>query len=181
MIPYQPFADHLKSIGVLASPSELHAQASAILCVNRSAVFEHWLNQMINEYCVENPQDANFKMVMSAVFDYAKEQLEKDDYSYQLLLPQDNSSLADRVAVLSEWTATFLSALGTAGMVETHLSKEGVEFMTDMEQVARIENDSDEVTGEELDFIEITEYVRTGVMMLFVELNASGLHSQSIN
>jgi len=181
MIPYKPFADHLKSIGVLASPSELHAQASAVLCVNQATSFEFWLQQMINEYCVENPQDDNFKMVMSAVFEYAKEKLGKDDYSYELLLPQDNSSLADRVAVLSEWVATFLSALGTAGMVETNLSKEGAEFMRDMEQIARIENDTEEVTGEELDFVEITEYVRTGVMMLFIELNVSRVPTQSIN
>ncbi len=181
MIPYQPFADHLKSIGVLASPSELHAQASAVLCVSQAASFDFWLRQMVNEYCVKNPQDANFKMVMSAVFDYAKDQLKKDDYSYQLLLPQDNSSLADRVAVLSEYVATFLSALGTAGMVETNLSKEGAEFLRDMEQIARIENDADEVTGEELDFVEITEYVRTGVMMLFIELNGAAAHSKSIN
>lgn len=181
MIPYQPFADHLKSIAVLASPSELHAQASAVLCANKTASFDLWLNQMVNEYCVANPQDANFKMVMSAVFDYAKEQLGKDDYSYQLLLPQDNSSLADRVAILSEWVATFLSALGTAGMDESLLSKEGTEFIRDMEQIARIENDAEEVTGEELDFIEITEYVRTGVMMLFIELNATAVHSKSIN
>ncbi len=181
MIPYQPFADHLKSIGVLASPSELHAQASAVLCVNKTASFELWLKQMINEYCVENPHDPNFNMVMSAVFDYAKDQLGKDDYSYQLLLPQDNSSLANRVSVLSEWVATFLSALGTTGMTDNRLSKEGSEFMRDMEQIARIENDEDEVTGEELDFIEITEYVRTGVMMLYIELNTSAVHSQSIN
>lgn len=181
MIPYQPFADHLKSIGVLASPSELHAQASAVLCVSRDASFEHWLLQMVNEYCVDDPQDANFKMVMTAVFDYAKEQLAKDDYSYQLLLPQDNSSLAERVSVLSEWVSTFLSALGTAGMVDSKLSEEGSEFLRDMEQIARIENDTDEVTGEELDFVEITEYVRTGVMMLFIELNAIPTTTQSIN
>ncbi len=181
MIPYQPFADHLKSIGVLASPSELHAQASAVLCVNQATSFEFWLNQMVHEYCVENPQDANFKMVMSAVFDYAKEQLQKDDYSYQLLLPEDNSSLADRVAVLAEWVSTYLSAMGTAGMTESHLSKEGQEFLHDMGQIARIENDSDDVEGEELDFMEITEYVRTGVMVLFAEMNAVGVPSDSIN
>ncbi len=181
MIPYQPFADHLTSIGVLASPSELHAQACAVLCVNKDTQFEHWLSLMVNEYCVENPKDQNFKMVMSAVFDYAKEQLAKDDYSFQLLLPQDNSSLADRVAILSEWVSTFLSALGTAGMSERGLSKEGVEFLNDMGQIAGIENDTDDVTGEELDFVEITEYIRTGVMMLFIELNVTDIPSRSIN
>ncbi|MCX7553769.1 UPF0149 family protein [Marinicella sp. S1101] len=181
MIPYQPFAEHLKSIGVLASPSELHAQASAALCVNHNTDFEFWLQQMVNEYCVENPQDTNFKMVMSAVFDYAKEKLAKDDYGYDLLLPQEESTLADRVAVLAEWVATFLAGLGTAGMTEINLSQEGSEFLQDMAQIARIENDSEEVTGEELDFMEITEYIRTGVMMLYIELNAMQTHSKSIN
>ncbi len=181
MIPYQPFADHLKSIGVLASPSELHAQATAALCVNRDTDFEFWLQQMINEYCVENPHDSNFKMVMSAVFDYAKEKLDKEDYSYELLLPQDNSSLGDRVAVLAEWVATFLSGLGTAGMSELNLSQDGREFMQDMSQIARIENDAQEGAGEELDFMEITEYIRTGVMLLYIELNTNQVHSKSIN
>lgn len=181
MIPYQPFAEHLKSIGVLASPSELHAQASAILCVNKHTDFDFWLQQMVTEYCVENPKDSNFNLVMSAVFDYAKDQLSKEDYSYELLLPQDNSSLAERVAVMSEWVATFLSGLGTAGMEAHKLSTEGREFLVDMAQIARIENDDDEVSGEELDFIEITEYVRTGVMMLSIELNVNDTHSKSIN
>lgn len=181
MIPYQPFAEHLKSIGVLASPSELHAQATAVLCVNRQADFNYWLQQMVTEYCVENPSDPNFNLVMSAVFDYAKEKLAKEDYSYELLLPQDNSSLADRVAVLAEWVATFLSGLGTAGMEQHKLSVEGQEFLVDLAQIARIENDADEVSGEELDFMEITEYIRTGVMMLSIELNVNDTHSKSIN
>ncbi len=181
MIPYQPFADHLKSIGMLASPSELHAQASALLCVNKQVSFEFWLSQMVNEYCVENPQDPNFKTVMSAVFDYASEQLSKDDYSYQMLLPQDEVSLTDRVAILAEWVATFLSAVGVAGIRDTGLSPEGAEFINDLAQIAKIENDAVDVSGEELDFVEITEYIRTGVMMLYIELNAAGVHSNSLN
>ncbi len=181
MIPYQPFADHLRSIGVLASPSELHAQATAVLCVNRAHPFELWFTQMVNEYSVGDADNNDFKTVMSAVFDYAKEQLAKDDFSYTLLLPQDQSSLSERIQVLSEWVATFVSALGIAGMSTAALSQEGQEFLQDLSQIARIDAEADDVTGEELDFIEITEYVRTGVMVLFAELNASTMPSKSIN
>ncbi len=181
MIPYQPFADHLKSIGVLASPAELHAQASAMLCVNRTSSFDYWLGQMVTEYCIENPQDPNFKTVMSAVFDYAKEQLSQDDYTYQLLLPQDEVSLTERVAILAEWVATFISAVGVQGMSDEGLSVDCKEFIRDLAQIARIENDAMDVSGEELDFIEITEYIRTGVMMMYIELNAPGVPSNSLN
>ncbi|WP_223787913.1 UPF0149 family protein [Marinicella meishanensis] len=181
MIPYQPFADHLQSIGVLASPSELHAQASAALCVNQDTPYESWREQMLQEYCVEHPEDDQFNQIMSAVFEYAKEQLQKDNFSYQLLLPQDNTALADRVAVLAEWVSTFLAGLGTAGMIEASLSNAGQEFLQDMTQIARIDQDVEEVSGEELDFMEIIEYVRTGVMVLFAEINAVPVPSNSIN
>lgn len=181
MIPYQPFADHLQSIGVLASPSELHAQASAALCVNQDTPYENWCGQMVNEYCVENPADNHFNQIMSAVFEYAKEQLQNDNFSYQLLLPEDGTSLTDRVSVLAEWVSTFLAGLGTAGMIQASLSNAGQEFLQDLSQIARIDQDVDEVNGEELDFMEIIEYVRTGVMVLFAEINALPVPSSSIN
>lgn len=171
MIPYQPFADHLKTIGVLATPSELHAQATAALCVDEQTSFERWLRTISEDYCIENSDDANLRHVMSAVFDYAGEQLKKDDYSYQLLLPQEEHTLNERIEVLADWVATFLSALGTAGFKANGLSADAQEFVNDLDKIARIDNDIEGLEGEELDFIEITEYIRSGVMMLYIELN----------
>jgi len=181
MIPYQPFAEHLKGIGVLASPSELHAQASAALCANKALPFEHWLKHISDDYCIENASDSNLQHVMSAVFDYAKEQLAKDDYSFELLLPQDDSTLIQRVEILSEWVATFLSGLGTAGLVTAELSADGQEFIQDMDKIARIDHDLEGLEAEELDFYEITEYVRSGVMLLYVEMNHGQSSARYIN
>lgn len=171
MIPYQPFAEHLKTIGVLATPSELHAQACAFLCVDDNTPFEQWLHTISEDYCIENADDANLRHVMSAVFDYAKEQLKKDDYSFQLLLPQEETSLHERIEILADWISTFLSSLGTAGFQARGLSQDAQEFVNDLDKIARIDNDIEGLEGEELDFIEITEYVRSGVMMLYIELN----------
>lgn len=171
MIPYQPFAEHLKTIGVLASPSELHAQATAFLCVNANTPFEQWLHTISEDYCIENSDDANLRHVMSAVFDYARDQLKKDDYSFQLLLPQEEYSLHQRIEILADWIATYLSALGTAGFQARGLSQDAQEFFNDLDKIARIDNDIEGLEGEELDFIEITEYVRSGVMMLYLEVN----------
>ena len=181
MIPYQPFAEHLKSIGVLASPSELHAQASAVLCVNKQTPFDQWLKNISEDYCIEKPDDANLRHVMSAVFDYAKEQLAKDDYSYQLLLPQDEFTLQERIEVLADWVSTFLSGLGTAGLVSESLSADSKEFINDMDKMARIDNTIEGLEGEELDFIEITEYIRSGIMIMYVELNQEKTDPKYIN
>jgi len=181
MIPYQPFAEHLKSIGVLASPAELHAQACAALCVNKETSFEQWLNHICNDYCVEDPGAPNLQYVMSAVFDYAKAELNKDDYSFKLLLPQDETGLKERIEVLSDWVATYISGLGTAGFVSETLSQDCKEFMHDMDKITRIDHDIEGLEGEELDFIEIAEYVRSGVMLLYIELNQVKTESKYIN
>ena len=181
MIPYKPFAEHLRGIGVLASPSELHAQASAALCADKALPFEQWLQHISEDYCIENTDDANLQHVMSAVFDYAKEQLAKEDYSFQLLLPQDDTALMQRVEILAEWVATYLSGLGTAGLVTGALSADGQEFIQDLDKIARIEHDLEGLEAEELDFYEITEYVRSGVMLLYVEMNRGQSSPKYIN
>ena len=171
MIPYQPFAQHLQSIGVLASPAELHAQACAALCVNKQTSFDHWLQFISKDYCIENSADANLQHVMAAVFDYAKDQLNKDDYSFQLLLPQEEFDLHERIEILSDWVSTYISGLGFGGLVPEELSKDSQEFIYDLEKICKIDNSIEGLEGEELDFIEITEYVRSGVMILYIELN----------
>jgi len=181
MIPYQPFAEHLKSIGVLATPSELHAQAAAVLCVNKHAPFDQWLKTISEDYCIEQADDANLRHVMSAVYDYAKEQLAKDDYSFQLLLPEEEFTLSERIEVLSDWVSTFLSGLGTAGFVSEALSADCKEFIQDMDKIARIDHTIEGLEAEELDFIEITEYIRSGIMILYVELNQTNSDPKYIN
>ena len=182
MIPYQPFAAHLKKLQVLASPSELQAHATGMLCVNLTMDYKMWSNWVINEYCVDGHSGEGLDMVLSAVFDYTKEQLGKDDFSFALLLPEDEPSMTARLAVLSEWVTTFISALGLAGYSgKEHVSKEVVEFVEDLDKIARVEQTAEDTEGEELDFMEIIEYVRTGIMMLSAELNQIKPASNTIN
>ena len=130
MIPYQPFAEHLKKLQVLASPSELQAHAAGMLCVNQQMDYKMWASWVVNEYCVEGQAGEGLDVVLSAVFDQCKESLAKDDHSFQLLLPDSEPSIAARLAVMSDWVTTFLSALGLAGYSgKEHVSKEVVEFV----------------------------------------------------
>lgn len=182
MIPYQPFAEHLKKLQVLASPSELQAHATGMLCVNQAMNYKMWSNWVINEYCVDGQSGEGLDMVLSAVFDFTKDMLNKDDYSFTLLLPEDEPSMSARLAVLSDWVTTFLSALGLAGYSgKEHVSKEVVEFVEDLDKIARVEQTAEDTEGEELDLMEIVEYVRTGVMMLSAELNQLKPANNTIN
>lgn len=171
MIPYQAFAAHLQKISVLASPAELHAHAVGFLCVNKHFDQQQWQQSAEADYCVESTDTRSIDDIFSAVFEHAGEQLNKDNYTFELLLPND-SSISERLSILADWINTFLSALGLAGFSQVQsLSKECSEFIADLNKIARVEKDAEEAEGEELDFMEITEYIRTGIMILYLELN----------
>lgn len=173
MIPYQAFAAHLQKISVLASPAELHAHAVGFLCVNKQFDSQRWLSSATEDYCVESTETQSINDIFSAVFEHSKEQLNKDNHGFELLLPDENSGMSERLSVLADWINTFLAALGLAGFSQAQsLSKECTEFISDLNKIAQVEKEADNIEGEELDFMEITEYIRAGVMMLYLELNA---------
>ncbi|MCF6301323.1 MAG: UPF0149 family protein [Proteobacteria bacterium] len=172
MIPYKPFSDHLKKLGVLATPSELHAFASGMLCVNKDVDVNYWIECVGEDYCISNPDDPNLRNVLLALFDYAKEHLQREDFAFELVLPDDSEDMSERLSSLSVWVATFMSALVLGGLSDVEvLSDEVNEFMQDMDKITRIDREAEDNVGEELDFYEIVEYVRSGSMMIFLELN----------
>ncbi len=172
MIPYQAFSEHLQKLNVLASPSELQAHATAMLSVHHDMAYETWAGWVNNEYCVEGATSSGLDVVLMAVFDMTKDQLNKDDFSFELLLPNSEPSISGRLSVLVDWVNTYLSALGLAGFTgKEGLTKDALEFIQDLNQIARVEQDANDTEGEELDLMEIVEYVRTGVMVVHGELN----------
>lgn len=182
MIPYQAFSEHLQKLNVLASPSELQAHAAAMLTVHHDMAYETWSGWISNEYCVDGATGSGLDVVLMAVFDMTKDQLSKDDFSFELLLPDNEPSMSVRLSILVEWVNTFLSALGLAGFTgKEGLTEDALEFVHDLDKIARVEQDAEDTEGEELDLMEIIEYVRTGVMVLHGELNQFQPETDSLN
>ena len=171
MIPYQPFSDHLQKFGVIATPTELHANASGMLTINNALPVDDWVSAAVEDFCIDQPVNPNLTTVLSALYDYANEKLRSEDFSFQLLLPADSQPLAERLQSLANWSSAYLSSLALAGLASTKgLSEDAQGFITDMEKIARVDDQVEGTVGEESDFMELTEYVRAGVMMLYQEM-----------
>ncbi len=182
MIPYQAFSEHLQALNVLASPSELQAHVTAMLVVNHEIAYETWVDWIRSEYCVDEGIGSGLDTVLMAVFDMTKEQLEQEDYSFQLLLPEKEPNMTTKLSVLVDWVSTFLASMGLAGFTgKEKLTKDAMEFIEDLDKIVRVEQTAEDTEGEELDFIEIVEYVRTGVMILHDELNQFHPESNIVN
>ncbi|MCX7545977.1 UPF0149 family protein [Marinicella gelatinilytica] len=180
-IPYQAFAAHLKSLEVLASPAELHAQASAMLCFNADTHFKNWLQLTMADFCLSETAPEAVTEVFSAVFELAKKELKDPEYGYYLILPDDNDDLAIRLKAVSDWVNAFLSGIGQAGFSYAGLTEESREFISDLNAIGQLDNQVEGVESDELDYQQVVEYIRCGVMLLYTELNHIQPASQRLN
>lgn len=180
-IPYQAFAEHLKSLEVLASPAELHAQASAMLCFNAETQYQQWLQLTMADFCLSETTPQAVSEVFSAVFELAQKELKDNDYGYHLILPDDHDDLSVRLKAVSDWVQAFISGLGQAGFSQVGLSAESREFMADLNAIGQMDNQVEGLESDEMDYQQVVEYIRCGVMLLYTELNHIQPGAQRLN
>lgn len=103
--------------------------------------------------------------------------LEGVDYSFQPLLPADDESLTQRVAALSDWCDWFNLGFAAGFMrPQTDLSAELLEILSDFGQLAAadlLEEGSDD--QDEVNFMELVEYVRMAAISLYQQLNETSV------
>lgn len=163
------------------SPAELHAQASAMLCFNADTHYQHWLQLTMADFCLSETSPEAVTEVFSAVFELAKKELKDSAYGYQLILPDDGVDLSERLKAVSEWVQAFLSGLGQAGFSHAGLSAESREFIADLNAIGQMDNQVEGLENDEMDYQQVVEYIRCGVMLLYTELNHIQPVSQRLN
>lgn len=97
-----------------------------------------------------------------------------EDFTLELLLPDETAPLNERSLALVHWCEGFLSGLGVAGVMDFDLlSFECRELIQDLYKICRLDADEINVEGNEQEaaFNELTEYVRMGAMLLHVEMH----------
>ncbi|MGA8261096.1 MAG: UPF0149 family protein [Arenicellales bacterium] len=90
---------------------------------------------------------------------------------FNLLLPDDDEPVAERAAALADWARGFVLALlcGEQAAVLDGLQEDGGEFVQDLIKIseARAGGEGEE---DERALVEIEEYVRVGVQLVFEEM-----------
>ena len=181
MIPYKPFAKHLRDNNVIATPSELHGHASGMIVVNNDVNVEEWIKLILEDYCFEGTDQSKLVPVLSALFDFAKDKLQADNYTFNPLLPSDDNELSFRLEALSTWCATFLTGMAYAGLKsDANMHRDVHEFILDLEKISKVDTASNDSQGEEADFVELTEYVKAGTILLYQEFLEGKDDSSSI-
>lgn len=100
-----------------------------------------------------------------------REQLEAEDFSFQILLPDDDEELPIRLHALGNWCEGFISGFGGAfAKGDSSLLEETREVLKDFTAIANVDDsEPDEAENSEQDFMEVLEYVRMATYSVYLQ------------
>ena len=127
---------------------------------------------------------ATIKADVLKLYNDTAEQLESSNAVFELLLPDDDDSLHERIETLSLWCQNYLSGLGQSGLSgDVSLPADVSEAMRDLAAIAMADsgNSDDDLDPyassideqDEVSFFELVEYVRVAVTLIYAEMKSA--------
>ena len=148
------------------SAAEAHGLATGMLCVSDQTESTYWLAELMQN----SPQVSNNDNdILIRLFEETRRLIASNEFDFDLFLPDDEVALTDRVEALTNWCRGFLFGVGSVATV-TNWSKDTREILKDITEFTKLDTDVD---GEEdeCDFVEITEFLRSAILLLRDELS----------
>jgi yecA family protein len=148
--------------------AEVHGVAAGMLCVDERTESGRWLSEIFSKSVPLNEQE---KRLLVNLFEETAKLLASDQMEFELFLPDDNTLLTEQVAALAGWCQGFLYGVGAVG-TDINWNKKISEILTDISEFTRVDTAA-EGEEDECAFVEITEYLRSAVLLLRYEINAN--------
>lgn len=166
---YQHLNSFFKRSDEVNSAAEAHGLAAGMLCVNRQTQSSVWIKQLFDEGADISPEQSR---ILARLFEETKASLESDDYDFEPFLPSDDAPLSEQIMALIDWCQGFLYGVG-ALCQSVEQSGQTQEILRDIAEFTKLDPDAEGEEDEEA-FMEITEYLRTAVLLLRAELGSNG-------
>jgi len=151
------------------SAAEAHGMATGMLCVNEQTESTSWLAELLHNS--SSVMDENNKNLLVRLFEETRRLLESDEFEFDLFLPEDDTSLIEQVEALKGWCRGFLFGVGSA-VSTSNWPKDAREILIDITEFTKLDVNA-EGEEDERAFVEITEYLRSAVLLLHNELGNS--------
>ncbi len=115
-------------------------------------------------------QDDEFAELVSRLVQASSAGYRDEGFNFQLLLPGDDVPLLERSQALAEWCGGFVMGLLESGLQEfDKLPEDAAEVARDLVDISQLDASVD-VSGSDSDLMQLEEYVRVGVQIIYAEL-----------
>ncbi|MFO1417678.1 MAG: UPF0149 family protein [Methylotetracoccus sp.] len=152
-----------------SSAAEIHGTLVGMLCGDRRVTRDRWVQALFDGET--GPPGADEQAALELLFRSTKAQLDASAFDFELFLPDDAATLAERARALGEWCHGFLFGLALVGG-RRDWSGESLEVMQDFVEISRIESETASLDDKEA-FEEVAEFVRVAVHVIRNEAETS--------
>jgi len=170
---FDELADHLLEQGVDASPARLHGCLCGLLCAGAGTEAERGLDGL--SQALDLHLHGELAEALLRLYTVSSAALADEEFSFNLLLPDDEVDIDSRTGALADWCKGFLagfahaSASGGAGAA---LSEESTEVLRDIGAISEAAVGDEESEEEsESSYVELVEYLRFAALNLFLDLD----------
>lgn len=171
---YSELERALRDLGFRLDAAEYHGALCGILCAQSDTADDLGLE-------LDPPRDADAVPAARELLQQLRESslhhLNDPDSGFTPMLPDDDETLDQRVDALAQWCQGFLFGLATKPALDLNASSEELrEVVADLIQISRAGVEEDREADEDADenaYMELVEYVRAGVQLVFLELNSA--------
>jgi uncharacterized protein YgfB (UPF0149 family) len=167
----------IRSLGLAATPSELQGALLGWLSGGGSAE-GNWLAAVMADPAL--PQAAA-DSPLQRLRDHAVDQLDARNFALDLLVADEDASLAERSGSLFEWCRGFLGGFGLAAGAEPPLSDEGREALADLARLAAASPQEEGDEDDEAALAEIGEFIRVAALLLHGDCVLGPRHRRSMH
>ncbi len=185
--------DALSHLGLMVSATAGHGLLCGLICARGYVECEAWLALMdednLEQLTSDDPQDLivaggtrlhsldageDGKLLQELHRDTLR-QFSSGECDFYPLLPDDDTPLEQRTEALAEWCQSFLFGLAAGGIKDFSTLPEQVgEISRDLVEFSQARHgDTVESEQDEFAYVEIVEYIRVGVQLIFEELHST--------
>jgi uncharacterized protein YgfB (UPF0149 family) len=168
---YNMTRELLEAHQVPCSVAEVHGVICGQLCADEAG-FD--LNLATNILAIPEAASDVINSLLKMLAEDAEQQLAAGDFGFQPLLPEDDEDIGTRLSALSDWCDGFTTGFAGAWIREDgDMTEETREVLSDFARIAQLEAEDDASDREnEVNLMEITEYVRMAAITLFLHNGA---------
>lgn len=177
-VPALPdYADVTKILNAIESmmpAAEVHGMLCGFICAGQRMNGKAWFESVLHAIEPHHGMSGLCRDMLLKLHEISHTQIRDIGFDFQLLLPDEDASLAMRAQAVGQWCQGFLGGLGFAGIqLDETEYVETQDILSRMVDIAQIDYQGlDFSEQDEKAFFEVSEYVRMGVLMVYTELVA---------
>jgi uncharacterized protein YgfB (UPF0149 family) len=167
MPDYEALTQALRRVNSQLSAAECHGLLAAVLYNNDLAIS---VASMFTDDADALQGDVEFAELVSRLVHCTSAGYRDEGFNFQLLLPADDTPLQVRSQALADWCSGFLMGLFESGLKDLDsLPEDAAEVAKDLVEISQLDV-ADDNEGTESDLMQLEEYVRVGVQIIYAEL-----------